>query len=124
MEQYIEKNGIPYRLGEDGLYYPQFELFKDDEAHYDKYGRMRYRYLKEHRELLFVQLVMEGKLNRHLNEVDDTANARMELLIRQMAKQQGVDEDLKERDQLGWVRAMNNIHACAEEIVLAEVVYA
>ena len=124
MEQYIEKNGIPYKRGEDGLYYPQFELFKDDEAHYDKYGRMRYRYLKEHRELLFVQLVMEGKLNRHLNEVDDTANARMELLIRQMAKQQGVDEDLKERDQLGWVRAMNNIHACAEEIVLAEVVYA
>ena len=124
MEQYIEKNGIPYKLGEDGLYYPQFELFKDDKAHYDKYGRMRYRYLKEHRELLFVQLVMEGKLNRHLNEVDDTANARMELLIRQMAKQQGVDEDLKERDQLGWVRAMNNIHACAEEIVLAEVVYA
>ena len=124
MEQYIEKNGIPYKLGEDGLYYPQFELFKDDEAHYDKYGRMRYRYLKEHRELLFVQLVMEGKLNRHLNEVDDTANARMELLIRQMAKQQGVEEDLKERDQLGWVRAMTNIHACAEEIVLAEVVYA
>ena len=124
MEQYIEQNGIPYKLGEDGLYYPQFELPKDDEAHYDKYGRMRYRYLKEHRELLFMQLVMEGRLNRHLNEVDDTANTRMELLIRQMAKQQGVDEDMKERNQMGWVRAMNNIHACAEEIVLAEVVYA
>ena len=124
MEQYIEQNGIPYKLGEDGLYYPQFELPKDDEAHYDKYGRMHYRYLKEHRELLFMQLVMEGRLNRHLNEVDDTANTRMELLIRQMAKQQGVDEDMKERNQMGWVRAMNNIHACAEEIVLAEVVYA
>ena len=101
MEQYIEQNGIPYKLGEDGLYYPQFELPKDDEAHYDKYGRMRYRYLKEHRELLFMQLVMEGRLNRHLNEVDDTANTRMELLIRQM-------------DGLSPIRKLNQGYSYAE----------
>ena len=95
------------------------------EEHYDigKYGRMHHRYLKENREILYNILVLNGTLFRHLHEIDTTANDRMELLIRQMAERQGVNEELKHRDQMGWVRAMNNIHACAEEIVLAEVVY-
>lgn len=95
------------------------------EEHYDigKYGRMHHRYLKEHQESLYNILVLNGKLFMHLHEIDTAANDRMELLIRQMAERQGVNEALKHRDQMGWVRAMNNIHACAEEIVLAEVVY-
>ncbi len=95
------------------------------EEHYDicKYGRMHHRYLKEHQEILYNILVLNGTLFRHLHEIDTAANDRMELLIRPMAERQGVNEALKHRDQMGWVRAMNNIHACAEEIVLAEVVY-
>ena len=67
--------------------------------------------------------MLNGTLFRHLHEIDNAANERMELLIRQMAERQGMNEELKHRDQMGWVQAMNNIHACAEEIVLAEVVY-
>lgn len=67
--------------------------------------------------------MLTGKLVEHLNEVDDTANERMQLLTRQMAEKQHVDETLKARDQLAWVGAKNNIHNAAEEIVLNELIY-
>ena len=84
---------------------------------------MRLRYLQEHHPLIYQDLLLEGKLTARLNEIDDSANDRMKLLTRQMQEQQGVTEELKARDQLAWVGAMNNIHAAAEEIVYAEVVF-
>ena len=84
---------------------------------------MRLSYLKEHRTALYYTLLLDGKLVKHLNEVDDIANRRMGRLTLQMQERQGVDEALKARDQMAWVGAMNMIKAQAEEIVLKELVY-
>lgn len=88
-----------------------------------KYGRMRKRYLKEHRPALYSNLLLEGKLFQHLAEIDQACEDRMELLILQMAKREGVTEALKASDQMEWVRCMNNIRNRAEEIVLQELIY-
>ena len=117
-----EEMGGTYTLGEDGMYYPDLE-FPEEEPHYGKYGRMRLHHLKEHRKVLYNTLLLDGELVKHLNEVDDTANQRMELLTLQMKERQGVNEALKARDQMAWVGAMNNIRNAAEEIVLNELIY-
>ena len=84
---------------------------------------MRLTYLKAHHENLYTGLLLSGKLNAHLNEIDDAANAQMELLTKQMAQAQGITEVLKARDQMAWVGAMKNIRNAAEEIVLRELIY-
>ena len=88
-----------------------------------KYGNMRKRYLKEHRPVLFTNLLLSGKLDQHLSEIDRACTERMELLTRQMADREAVTEALKAADQMEWVRRMNNIQNRAEEIVLNELVY-
>ena len=88
-----------------------------------KYGRMRKRYLKDHRPVLYSNLLTAGKLYRHLAEIDEACEKRMDLLIRRMAKQEGVTEALKAADQMEWVRRMNSIRNRAEEIVLKELVF-
>ena len=118
---YEEMSGT-YTLGADGMYYPDLEL-PEEEPHYGKYGRMRLRYLKEHHKVLYITLLLDGELVKPLNEVDDTANQRMELLTLQMKERQGVNEALKARDQMAWVGACNNIRNTAEEIVLNELIY-
>ena len=123
MESLFEKLGGTYTLGEDGMYYPAISIPKSDPPRYGKYGRMRLRYLQDHRSLVYHDLVLHVKLTEHLNEIDEIANARMEQLIRQMQEQQGINEELKARDQLAWVGAMNNILAAAEEIVYVEVIF-
>ena len=122
MKSIFEEMGGTYTLGADGMYYPNLVL-SEEEPHYGKYGRMRLRHLKEHRKVLYNTLLLDGELIKHLNEVDDTANQRMDLLTLQMKEQQGVNEALKARDQMAWVGAMNNIHNAAEEIVLSELIY-
>ena len=88
-----------------------------------KYGMMRMQYLKEHRPVLYSNMLLEEKLFQHLAEIDEACEERMELLTRQMAKQEGVTEALKASDQMEWVRHMNSIRNRAEEIVLSELVY-
>ena len=88
-----------------------------------KYGRMRKRYLKEHRPILYSNLLSAGKLYPHLAEIDKTCEERMDLLVCRIAKQEGVTEVLKAVDQMEWVRRMNNIRGRAEEIVLHELVF-
>ncbi len=122
MKSIFEEMDGTYTLGADGMYYPNLVL-SEEEPHYGKYGRMRLRHLKEHRKVLYNTLLLDGELIKHLNEVDDTANQRMDLLTLQMKEQQGVNEALKARDQMAWVGAMNNIHNAAEEIVLSELIY-
>lgn len=114
--------GGTYTLGADGMYYPDLEL-SEEEPHYGKYGRMRLYYLKENRKVLYYTLLLDGELVRHLNEVDDTANQRMELLTLQMKERQGINEALKVRDQMTWVGTYNNIRNAAEEVVLSELIY-
>ena len=103
MKSIFEEMGGTYTLGEDEMYYPDLELPVDEEPHYGKYGRMRKAYIKEHRPWLYTELLFGGKLVSHLNSIDDTAHQRMELLIQQIQEQQGVNEELKSRDQMGWV---------------------
>lgn len=88
-----------------------------------KYGRMRLNYLKKHRLTLYTDLLIAKKLYEHLAEVEESAQNRMELLIRQMAKAQGVTEALKADNQMEWVGKMNNIRSAAEEIVRQESIY-
>ena len=101
------------------------DLLPPDSPNYEigRYGRMRQRYLMDYRKSLYADLRLSDKLSEHLVEVDRICNERMELMIRQMAKREGVTEALKASDQMAWVGAMNNIRNRAEEIVLAEVVY-
>ena len=88
-----------------------------------KYARIRKRFLQEHRKITYTNLLTSGKLNSHLAEIQQTAQRRMEQIVAQMAKNQGVTEELKARDQMKWVQMMNNLQNAAEETVLAELIY-
>ena len=88
-----------------------------------KWGRMRRRYLKEHHPALYSSMLLTGRLDQHLAEIDRSCEEQLELITRQMAKQEGVTEALKAADQMEWVRRMNNIRSRAEEVVLHELVY-
>lgn len=88
-----------------------------------KYGRMRKRYLKDHRPVLYSNLLLSGKLYEHLAEIDRACEDRLDLIIRQMKTQENVTEKLKADDQMAWVAAMNSIQNRAEEIILSELVY-
>ena len=122
MKSTFEKMGGTYTLGTDGIYYPNL-VSTDEEPHYGKYGMMRKVYLKEHRPAMYSLYMLEDRLVEHLNLVEDEAQERMGILVRQMMEKQGVTEELKARDQMEWVRAVNNIRNAAEEIVLRELVY-
>ena len=87
-----------------------------------KYGRMRKRYLKAHRPVLYTNLLTTGKLDQHLAEIDRNCEEQLELIIQQMAEQEGVTEELKVADQMEWVHRMNSIRDRAEEIVLRELI--
>ena len=88
-----------------------------------KWGRMRKRYLKEHRSVLYTNLLTTGRLDQHLAEIDRSCEEQLEFIIQQMTKQEGVTEVLKAADQMAWVRRMNSILNRAEEIVLHELIY-
>ena len=123
MASLFEEMGGTYTLGADRMYYPNLELPQEETPRYGKYGRMRHTYLREHKKAYYTTLLFDGKLVAHLNEIGDTASTRMELLTKQMAQARGITEELKARDQMAWVGAMNNIRNAAEEIVLSEIIY-
>ena len=88
-----------------------------------KYGMLRRSYLREHRDGIYTGMLLSGKLNGHLEEIDRTANEMMNRLTTELAKAQGVTESLKASNQMKWVDLMNNIRNQAEEIVMAELIY-
>lgn len=88
-----------------------------------KYGKLRLRYLKEHKKAEYTILLMDNELQKHLIEVDKIANERFELLMKQFAEKENITEELKVKDQLKWVGLMNNIKHSAEEIILKELIY-
>ena len=89
-----------------------------------KYASMRSRYLKEHRKVTYMNLMTSGRLNQHLQEIEQTAKTRIEQMVSEMAKHSGVNEELKATDPMKWVGLMNNLKASAEEQILAELIYA
>ena len=119
----IGENGISYALGEDGLYYPNLELPEGTHYEIGKYGLMRWEYLKNHRRGEYIKLLMEGKLNEHLHEVDEECYERVELVMEQMKVGASITEELKASDQMKWVGLMNNVKSAAEEIVAKEIIY-
>jgi len=102
---------------------PNLVISETTQSPLGKYGRMRKRYLKEHRPVLYTNLLVTGKLDQHLAEIDMACEVRMELLTQQMAKQEGVTEALKAADQMDWICRMNSIGSRVEEIVMNELVY-
>ena len=88
-----------------------------------KYGLLRKRYLKEHKRGWYSSLLLTGKLDEHLAKIDHSCNERIELIMNQLARREGVTEALKAANQMEWVRRMNNIRERAEEIVLSDLVY-
>lgn len=123
MKSLFEQMGGTYRREGDFLI-PNLVLPDTGDYQIDKYGRMRRRYLKEHRRVLYTNLLTSGNLRCHLAEIDQACNKRMENIVSAMAKQEGVTEALKVDDQMEWVRRLNSIRNRAEEIVLTEFVYA
>ncbi len=89
-----------------------------------KYGMLRRSYLANHRRGIYTGMLLTGELNNHLAEIDQEATEMVERLTARMAREQGVTEELKASDQMKWVGLMNNIKAAAEEVALAEIVYA
>lgn len=117
----FQMNELTYiRVGD--YYIPNLKL-AESEKPIGKYGRMRLRYLKEHRPALYSSLLLTEKLYPHLLEIDEAANKRMDILMPQLMKAVGVTEELKATDQMKWVGLANTCRAQAEEIVLAEIVF-
>lgn len=110
---------ITYRKHE-GFCVPNLLMHGSEPAAYGRFGRMRLKYLKEHRRAIYINLKTSGQLTHHLNEIDREANEMLRLLIERMAQAQGITEQMKATDQLAWVGAMNNIHNTAEEVVCKE----
>ena len=123
MKSLFEEMGGTYRQEGDYLL-PNLSLSPDPEEYQvGKYGRMRKRYLKEHRRALYTSLLLSGELDQHLAEIERTCVERMEHITADMAKVESVTEALKAADQMEWIGRMNSIHNRAEEMVLYELVY-
>ena len=118
---YDEKNGLSYTLCGD--YYLPDLVLNEEEPTYGKYGMLRKQFLKEHRSARYQYMLLTGKLNEHLNQIDQEVREQVETLMEQMTEKQGVTEELKAQDQMKWVRLMINIKSSAEEIVVKNTIY-
>ena len=118
---YDEKNGMSYTL--HGDYYLPDLVLREEKPTYGKYGMLRKQFLKEHRSARYQYMLLTGKLNEHLNQIDQEAREQVEMLMKQIAEKKDVTEELKVQDQMKWVGLMNNIKVSAEEIILKNMVY-
>ncbi|MCI6767113.1 MAG: TnpV protein [Lachnospiraceae bacterium] len=98
-------------------------MIEDSPVNYGKYGMLRKNYLKENKRNWYQSMMLSGRLEQYLQEIDQRANGQMELTASQMAQAEGVTEQLKADDPMTWVARMNSIRNRAEEIVLAELIY-
>ena len=117
----IRENGLGY-LQTGDYFIPDLKLPQENRS-IGKYGRMHRDYLQEHNPIRFDDLVLEGKLWTYLADLNEQAQNRLQLIIRQMQEEESVNDELKENNQMAWIQAMNSIHNRAEEIVLHELVY-
>lgn len=122
-ESFIDKRtGIEYNLVGD-YYLPNLVLEAEEKVILNKYGLLRLNYLKRHKKADYIIMFMNKTLNKHLKEVQETAKARVDILIKKFAKQDNINEELKAKNQLEWVQMMNNCKNRAEEIVFSEIIY-
>lgn len=125
MEKYIydNSNGLWYELYGD-YYLPCLDIPEEEIHTIGMWGRKHHQYLREHRPMLYNDLILNGKLYSCLADIDTQARTRLDLLVAQMAEKEGINEQLKAQDQLSWVGAMSSIRNRAEEIINAELIYA
>lgn len=116
------KYGIEYTKVGD-YYMPNLVLKKEEKIILNKYGRMRLKFLKENRKAEYMIMFTKGTLNKHLKEIQETAQTRIDIIIKQLKQQNNLTEEMKNTDQLYWVGMMNNFKNTAEEIILNELIY-
>ena len=117
-----EKTGIDYTLVGD-YYLPNLKLEQEEKITLNKYGLLRLDYLKKHKKVELSIMFMNMTLNKHLKEVQETAQAIVNELVEQLKAKSNLTEQMKNTDQLYWVGTMNAIKSQAEEIVLKELIY-
>lgn len=117
-----ERTGIEYHL-EGDYYIPNLVMPEQEKITLNKYGRMRLNYLKDNKKDEYSIMLMDGTLNSHLKEIQESANTRVEQIIKQLKSQSNLTEDMKNTDMLYWVGMMNNFKNQAEEIVIKELIY-
>ena len=117
-----ERTGIGYHL-EGDYYMPNLAMPKQEKITLNKYGRMRLKYLKEHKKADYTIMLMDGTLNTHLKELQETADNRVQQIISELKEKSNLTEDMKNTDMLYWVGTMNSIKVQAEEIVCNELIY-
>ena len=122
MDKYIydEKNGLWYESQGD-YYLPCLKLPKEESRHIGIWGQRHLRYLKQHRKVLYSELLISGKLNDYLADLNEQAEELFSRLVKQLAEKEGVTEAIKEENQMLWVQRMNNIRSAAMEIVSSRV---
>ena len=116
------KYGIEYTKVGD-YYMPNLVLEKEEKIILNKYGRMRLKFLKENRKAEYMIMFTKGTLNKHLKEIQETAEKRIDIIIEQLKQKNNLTEEMKNTDQLYWVTMMNNFKNTAEEIILNELIY-
>ena len=117
-----ERTGIEYHL-EGDYYIPNFVIEEQEKITLNKYGKMRLNYLKEHKKAEYSIMLMDGTLNSHLKETQETATERVEQIIKQLKVKSNLTENMKNTNMLYWVGMMNNFKNQAEEIVFNELIY-
>ncbi len=120
--KFDERIGIEYHL-EGDYYMPNLAMPKQEKINLNKYGRMRLKYLKEHKKTEYTIMLMDGILNTHLKELQETADNRVQKIISELKAKSDLTEDMKNTDMLYWVSTMNSIKNQAEEIVFSELIY-
>ncbi len=115
------KYGIEYT--KVGDYYMPNLVLEKEKIILNKYGRLRLKFLKENKKAEYMIMFMNGTLNKHLKEIQETADNRINLIIEQLKQQNNLTEEIKNTNQLYWVSMMNNFKNTAEEIILKELIY-
>ncbi|MBR2040804.1 MAG: TnpV protein [Oscillospiraceae bacterium] len=103
-------------------YLPNLLPIQEEEYKIGIYGQRYFRYIKEHDKILFINILTTGKLNEHVAEVDSRAQTMESMLVKQIAEQEGINETLKEQDQIEWVKRMNSSRSRVKEIIWNEIV--
>ena len=124
LEKYItdKRTGLKYKLIGD-YYFIAGDNEPEEERPIGIWGQRRLRYIKQHKRVLYTQLLLSDKLNDHLADIDEQAEDMFFRLVKQMAEREGVTEHIKAADQIEWVRRMNNIRNQASEIVSVNLIY-
>lgn len=119
----IKENKFGIEYTKVGDYYMPNLVLEKEKIELNKYGRARLNYLKTNKKAEYMIMFIKGSLNNHLKEIQETAQERLNFMIKELVKKENITEELKEKNQLGWAVAMNSIKSIAEEMIYSELIY-